>query len=360
MDVRYDGIGKQFQQVTALVDLNLTVPDGTFLVLLGPSGCGKTTALRIAAGLDQPTTGRVFLGGRDVTGVPPRRRDVAMVFQSYALYPQLTVGDNIAYPLRVRKVPKPERTEQARRVADLLDIGTLLDRKPRQLSGGQRQRVALARAIIRQPSVFLMDEPLSNLDAQLRTQMRAELKHLQRQLAVTTLYVTHDQVEAMTMADQVAVLRHGRLQQLATPQELYARPANLFVATFCGSPPMNVLAGELAEGRFSRPEGTIEASTRTGRGPVKLGFRPEHARLTAPGTADSLPGEVYAVEPLGNETLVALRLGADLVTVRTPAGTRAAVGDRCGVLLDAAHLHFFDPDTELARAADAPLSQVQP
>jgi multiple sugar transport system ATP-binding protein len=360
MDVRYAGVGKQFQQVAALVDLNLTVPDGTFLVLLGPSGCGKTTALRIAAGLEQPTSGRLLLGGQDVTEVPPRRRDVAMVFQSYALYPHLTVGENIAYPLRVRKVPKPERAGQAQRVADLLDIGTLLDRKPRQLSGGQRQRVALARAIIRQPSVFLMDEPLSNLDAQLRTQMRAELKHLQRQLAVTTLYVTHDQVEAMTMADQVAVLRHGRLQQLATPQQLYARPANLFVATFCGSPPMNVLAGELADGRFTRPEGAIEARTPAGRGPVKLGFRPEHARLAAAGAPGSLPAEVYAVEPLGNETLVALRLGEDLVTVRTPAGTRAATGDRCGVLLDPAHLHFFDPETELARAADAPLSQVQP
>jgi multiple sugar transport system ATP-binding protein len=360
MDVRYEDVGKEFQQVAALVDLNLAVADGTFLVLLGPSGCGKTTALRIAAGLERPTTGRIHLGGEDVTAKRPRSRDVAMVFQSYALYPHLTVGENIAYPLLVRKVPRPERLAQAQRVADLLDIGTLLERRPRQLSGGQRQRVALARAIIRQPSVFLMDEPLSNLDAQLRTQMRAELKHLQRQLGVTTLYVTHDQVEAMTMADQVAVLRHGRLQQLAPPQELYARPANLFVATFCGSPPMNVLVGELADGVFRRPEGTVAVGTPARPGRIKLGFRPEHAALTAPGTPGSLPAEVYAVEPLGNETLVALRLGEDLVTLRAPAGTTAATGERAGILLDPTHLHFFDPETERAFAADAPVSQVQP
>jgi multiple sugar transport system ATP-binding protein len=283
-----------------------------------------------------------------VTMMPPKQRDVAMVFQSYALYPHLSVGENISYPLRVRKVPRTQRLEQAARVAALLDIDSLLDRKPRQLSGGQRQRVALARAIIRRPRVFLMDEPLSNLDAQLRVHMRAELKHLQRELGVTTLYVTHDQVEAMTMADQVAVLKQGRLQQLASPQELYAHPTNLFVATFCGSPPMNVLQGELAGGRFSRTEGDVQVQAPPTTGAVKLGFRPEHAAIVDGSTPGTLGAEVYAVEPLGNETLVALRVGDDVVTVRAPATSSATVGDRCGIELGQGHLHFFDPGSGLA------------
>jgi multiple sugar transport system ATP-binding protein len=348
MDVRFDKASKKFQQVVALVDLDLHVPDGSFLVLLGPSGCGKTTALRIAAGLERPTSGSFHIGERDVTRSPPQERDVAMVFQSYALYPHLSVAENISYPLRVRKVPKPRRLEQAARVAALLDIDSLLDRKPGQLSGGQRQRVALARAIIRQPRVFLMDEPLSNLDAQLRVHMRAEIKHLQRELGVTTLYVTHDQVEAMTMADQVAVLKQGRLQQLAPPQELYAHPANLFVATFCGSPPMNVLEGELAAGRFARAEGSIQVQAPPTTGAVKLGFRPEHAAIVDSSTPGALGAEVYAVEPLGNETLVALRVGDDVVTVRAPATSSASIGDRCGIELDQRHLHFFDPSSGLA------------
>jgi len=349
MDVRFDKASKNFQQIVALVDLDLHVPDGSFLVLLGPSGCGKTTALRIAAGLERPTSGSFHIGEQDVTMSPPQQRDVAMVFQSYALYPHLSVGENISYPLRVRKVPKPQRLEQAARVAALLDIDSLLDRKPRQLSGGQRQRVALARAIIRQPRVFLMDEPLSNLDAQLRVHMRAEIKHLQRELGVTTLYVTHDQVEAMTMADQVAVLKQGRLQQLAPPQELYAHPANLFVATFCGSPPMNVLQGELTDGRFYRAEGDVRVRA-PATGAVKLGFRPEHATIVDASTPETLGAEVYAVEPLGNETLVALRVGDDVVTIRAPATTAAAVGDRCGIELDHDHLHFFDPASGQALA----------
>ena len=244
MDVRYERICKTFGLMDAVTDLDLHVPDGAFLALLGPSGCGKTTALRILAGLEQPTSGRVLIGDRDVTDLQPKDRDVAMVFQSYALYPHKNVADNIAYPLRVRKVPREQRQERAAEVARMLDIDGLLDRMPQQLSGGQRQRVALARAIIREPQAFLMDEPLSNLDAQLRLQMRAEIKRLQRDLGTTTVYVTHDQVEAMTMADLVAVMRHGRLQQLAPPGEVYARPANLFVAQFCGSPPMNVLDGD--------------------------------------------------------------------------------------------------------------------
>ena len=244
--VSYRGIEKRFdQQVLALKSLDLDVPDGEFLVLLGPSGCGKTTALRILAGLELPTAGTVYIGDRDVTRIQPRDRDIAMVFQSYALYPHMTVAENVGYPLRIRGLGKAERREQVLRVCESLEIAHLLDRRPGKLSGGQRQRVALARAIVREPSVFLMDEPLSNLDAKLRTSMRGEIKRLQTRLATTTLYVTHDQAEAMTMADLVAVMREGELLQLGSPDEIYDRPANRFVGAFVGSPPMNVLDGAL-------------------------------------------------------------------------------------------------------------------
>src|SRR5437763_13619446 len=243
--VAYEGVAKRFGDVVALRDGDLQVPDGAFLVMLGPSGCGKTTALRILAGLELPDDGKVMLGDRDVTRLQPRDRDVAMVFQSYALYPHMTVAANIGYPLDLRHVEKAERLRAVREVADLLEIDHLLDRRPKQLSGGQRQRVALARAIVRQPQVFLMDEPLSNLDAKLRASMRGELKRLQKRLAATTIYVTHDQAEATTMADLVAVMRDGVLQQLAAPIEIYDRPANRFVGTFVGSPPLNAVPGAL-------------------------------------------------------------------------------------------------------------------
>jgi multiple sugar transport system ATP-binding protein len=351
MEVRYEGIAKSFGSTVALEPLDLKVPDGTFLAMLGPSGCGKTTALRLLAGLETPTQGRMFIGEREVTRLEPRHRDVAMVFQSYALYPHKTVGDNIGYPLRVRKISKPERRQQVEEVARLLEIDQLLERTPRQLSGGQRQRVALARAIIRRPQAFLMDEPLSNLDALLRQQMRVELKRLQRELNVTTLYVTHDQVEAMTMADLVAVMRDGRLQQLAAPKELYRRPANLFVARFCGAPPMNVIAGELTDGAFSHPAGRVMLDRQARRGTVKLGFRPEHAVLVEPGAIGALDGELYVVEPLGNETLAAVQLGEDIVNLRLPADFAGSAGERVGVRPERGHLHLFDPDTEEALGA---------
>jgi multiple sugar transport system ATP-binding protein len=317
--------------------------------MLGPSGCGKTTALRLLAGLERPTAGRMLIGDRDVTALEPRHRDIAMVFQSYALYPHKTVAENIAYPLRLRRSAKAERDERVRRVAELLDIAELLGRAPRQLSGGQRQRVALARAIIRRPQAFLMDEPLSNLDAQLRLQMRVEIKRLQRELGVTTLYVTHDQIEAMTMADLIAVMRNGRLQQLAPPAELYARPANLFVARFCGSPPMNLLDGEVADGAFRHPAGALPLERPAVRGPVKLGLRPEHLELVDAGTAGALAGEVYVVEPLGNETLVTVRVGEELLNVRAPADFARPVGHRCGVRAGAgAQIHLFDTESEEA------------
>jgi multiple sugar transport system ATP-binding protein len=348
MDVRYQGVGKVFGGVPALVDLDLEVPDGKFLALLGPSGCGKTTALRILAGLEEPTSGQVFIGEDDVTKLQPRDRDVAMVFQSYALYPHKNVAENIAYPLRVRKIDKRDRELRVGKVAELLSITPLLGRMPRQLSGGQRQRVALARAIVREPRAFLMDEPLSNLDAQLRLQMRIEIKRLQRELATTTLYVTHDQVEAMTMADIVAVMHEGRLQQLAAPADLYAHPVNLFVARFCGSPPMNVLSGDVTGGVFVHPSGRVPLNGTDHSGPARLGFRPEHATMVEPGTAGALAAEVYVVEPLGNETLLALQIGDDLINLRAAAGFNPAVGSSCGVLPLTDNLHLFDVESGVA------------
>ena len=294
MNVRYDSVSKSFGSVQALQELDLEVPDGKFMVMLGPSGCGKTTGLRLVAGLEAPTSGRIHLGARDVTGVPPRERDIAMVFQSYALYPHMTVLDNIAYPLRVRKIARTERERQATAVAESLQIGPLLARKPRELSGGQRQRVALARAIIRRPAVFLMDEPLSNLDAKLRIQMRVELKRLQRELNVTTLYVTHDQSEATTMADLVAVMAAGRLEQLGTPRDIYNFPVNETVAHFVGSPPMNISDVGISGGRLFLGGQEVQVSDAVrhrvcaaadGR-QVRLGIRPEDlvlARSDGPG-----------------------------------------------------------------------------
>jgi len=344
MEIRYEHVGKRFEKVTVLADFNLQVKDGSFLALLGPSGCGKTTALRILSGLELPTEGRVFLGERDVTDLPPRSRDIAMVFQSYALYPHFSVRQNIAYPLKIRKVPKDKIATEVATVAESLGLSALLDRKPKQLSGGERQRVALARAIIRHPSAFLMDEPLSNLDAKLRVQMRTEIKRLQKQLAVTTLYVTHDQVEAMTMADQVAIMFGGRLQQFAPPTELYARPANTFVARFVGSPPMNVLSGEVTDGVF-RAEG-LELPVGAGApsGSVQVGFRPEAARVVASGEPGSAPVRVYTVEPLGNEIHVAFSIGGTVVHVRAPADASIAMGDACGLAVEPRGIHFFDPE----------------
>jgi multiple sugar transport system ATP-binding protein len=346
MTIEYRGVSKTFGSTEALAPLDVTVPDGKFLALLGPSGCGKTTALRLLAGLEQPSTGSMFIGGRDVTKLEPRHRDVAMVFQSYALYPHKNVADNVAYPLRLRRGSSAERDRRVREVAELLGIEDLLKRAPRQLSGGQRQRVALARAIVRHPQAFLMDEPLSNLDAQLRLNMRGEIKRLQRELGVTTVYVTHDQIEAMTMADLIAVMREGRLQQLATPPEIYAHPINLFVARFCGSPPMNVLTGEVVDGVFRHPRGSIPLPELPVRGAVKLGFRPEHAEFVSPGTSDAFEGEIYVVEPLGNETLVSVRMGEDLLNVRTDASFDRPAGERCVVRPARGQVHLFDPDSE--------------
>jgi multiple sugar transport system ATP-binding protein len=347
--VAYEGVEKRFDSVVALHSLDLEAPDGAFLVLLGPSGCGKTTALRILAGLEQPTAGTVRLGDRDITRVQTRDRDVAMVFQSYALYPHLTIRQNIEYPLRVRKMPAAERERAVAEVSDALEVSHLLDRRPKQLSGGQRQRIALARAIVRQPRAFLMDEPLSNLDAQLRLTMRGEIKRLQHRLGTTTLYVTHDQAEALTMADLVAVLRDGELQQLGPPAEIYDRPANRFVATFVGSPPMNVLRLELDSDRHALVVGGTSLAGGEERytacveaGAVEIGVRPEDVRLVAADAAGALRGEVYVVEPMGNETLVEVLIGDEHLSVRAEKGFDASIGSSVGIQFTARAACFFD------------------
>jgi multiple sugar transport system ATP-binding protein len=410
--VSLDGLTKVYATgVTALDALDLEVNQGEFVVLVGPSGCGKTTALRMVAGLEQITSGTVRFGDRVVNDVSPRQRDVAMVFQNYALYPHLTVAENIGFSLANKKVPKAERERRVRDAAAILGLTDLLNRTPRRLSGGQRQRVAMGRAIVREPAVFLMDEPLSNLDAKLRVQMRAEVMRVQRRIGATTLYVTHDQIEAMTMGDRVAVLASGRLQQYAAPRELYDAPANLFVASFVGSPAMNLYEAALEDAgdatvvvlgsqRLTLPAGPArsagpagpegEGDAAAGRAgldgyhgrKVIVGIRPEH--LTSPGEAGpragaSLKADVRLVEPLGSEQLVHFTIDAALVREDTDTPAGAAIGDSVadgqilavpaanGVAVTGPHapvragspavldvdvdrLHFFDPDTHRAIA----------
>ena len=345
--VRYEAVGKSFGALNVLRSLDLHVPDETFLALLGPSGCGKTTALRMLAGLETPTSGKILIGERDVTRLQPRDRDIAMVFQSYALYPQMTVAENIAYPLWIRKVGEAERKAKVAEVAAVLEIGSLLDRRPKQLSGGQRQRVALARAIVRNPAAFLMDEPLSNLDARLRLTMRGEIKRLCQSLGATTLYVTHDQAEALTMADLIAVMSGGELQQLAPPAEIYERPANRFVATFVGNPPMNVLPAKLTEsgieaGGASLPLPPERLSACRGLEVAEIGLRPEDAHITGADARGAMPGTIFVVEPMGNETLVDVRVDGGRLTVRAERGFTASPGDRVGVSFDPSNACFFN------------------
>ncbi|MGH9170439.1 MAG: ABC transporter ATP-binding protein [Acidimicrobiales bacterium] len=348
--VELQSIEKRFSSTVALTSLTLAAEPGEFLVLLGPSGCGKSTLLRIVAGLEQPSAGRVLVGGRDVTNVEARDRDVAMVFQSYALYPHLSVRKNIEFPLRARHVAPTERAQMAREAAQALQLGDLLDRKPSQLSGGQRQRVALARAIVRHPKAFLMDEPLSNLDARLRVEMRAELSDLHRRTGTTTIYVTHDQVEAMTMGDRIAVMSQGVLRQLGNPQQVHDSPADTFVAGFVGSPPMNLLAGEVvatAEGGVAVvvPGGAVAVGRYEPGTKVFVGLRPEQLGI---GPAGTIGATVSLVESLGHEQHVVCKLedGA-LVIVRQPGiGGAPSLGEtvRLGAL-DGARPHVFDADT---------------
>ncbi len=362
-------VSKRFSDGTVAVrDLSLEIRDGEFMILVGPSGCGKTTALRMVAGLEQVTEGEIRIGGRVVNHLDPPDRDVAMVFQNYALYPHMSVRDNIAFPLQMQRLPKAEIERRVAEAARLLGIEDLLRRKPRQLSGGQRQRVAMGRAIVRHPQAFLMDEPLSNLDAKLRVQMRAELVKLHRRLGVTTLYVTHDQTEAMTLGQRVAVLSKGVVQQVDTPQRLYRYPANTFVASFIGSPSMNFLAGRLegdavlvADHRLALPE---ELRRRIGDGPsqVLVGLRPEaleDARVAGLAGDASLPAEVEVTEQLGPETLAyvripgveAVELGerpvelAGALVARLDPRSPAEPGARLRLAVDLSQLHLFDPET---------------
>ena len=338
--VALQGIGKTFGSVRVLRDLSLQVEPGEFLVLLGESGCGKTTALRIIAGLEAASEGRVLIGGEDVTERLPKDRDVAMVFQSYALYPHKTVAENIAYPLTIRRLSKADIEAQVREVAQSVQLAHLLDRYPRQLSGGQRQRVALARAIVRRPSVFLMDEPLSNLDAKLRGHMRAELKHMQYELGITTLYVTHDQIEAMTLAHRVALMDKGVLQQLAPPARIYSDPVNLFVAGFIGSPPMNFLRGELAEGIFQAPGVRVAIGGGLDGAPAILGVRPEDCALAEASRAQ-LQGRIYSIEPIGDHTLVTLKAGEQDVVVKAPNTFSGEMGGSIGLSVNPERVYLF-------------------
>ncbi|WP_421120623.1 ABC transporter ATP-binding protein [Aquihabitans daechungensis] len=361
--VTFDAVSKRYGEVTAVDDLNLAIDDGEFMVLLGPSGCGKTTALRMIAGLEDISDGKLSIGNEIVNDVDPSRRDISMVFQSYALYPHMTVQRNIESPLLVRsyhvdgpdqparKLTKAERDERVAEAARVLDLEPYLKRKPAALSGGQRQRVALARAFVGRPKVFLMDEPLSNLDAKLRAQTRIELVELHQRVGTTVVYVTHDQVEAMTMATRVAVMSMGKLQQVGTPQEVYSRPVNTFVAQFIGTPPMNCFPGtiaadgrgiDVAGGTLPLPAGlaTVPAAGST----VTVGVRPEHLQVSANG---SLAVVVRAVEWLGHECLISASIGDTTIVVREVGMSASETGTDVRLSADPANVHLFDPNTTL-------------
>ncbi|HKX19920.1 MAG TPA: sn-glycerol-3-phosphate ABC transporter ATP-binding protein UgpC [bacterium] len=359
--VLLEHIVKQFGQVTAVNDVTLDIPDRQFTVLVGPSGCGKTTCLRLIAGLEEATSGNIYIGERVVNDVAPKDRDIAMVFQNYALYPHMTVYDNMAFGLRLRKYARPEIDRRVKEAAEMLGIQTLLDRKPKQLSGGQRQRVALGRAIVREPQVFLMDEPLSNLDAKLRVQTRAEIKKLHARLQTTTVYVTHDQVEAMTMGDRIVVMKDGVVQQVDSPMNLYEKPANLFVAGFIGSPAMNFLETRLArqDGKLLIDGGVFKAEVPAELGAsvsewagksVIFGIRPEDVsdRAHAQGNGAVLRAQVDVHEPLGSDVILYLSAGQHNLVARVDAHTQARMGQATEVVFNMNKMHLFNPETHAA------------
>jgi multiple sugar transport system ATP-binding protein len=369
--IEFDQVTKRFDNDTIAVDrLDLVVGEGEFLILVGPSGCGKTTALRMVAGLEEISSGQIRIGGELVNDVPPSRRDIAMVFQNYALYPHMTVSENISFPLRQQRLPKAEITARVNEAARFLSIEELLGRKPKELSGGQRQRVAMGRAIVRKPQVFLMDEPLSNLDAKLRVQMRAELISLHNRLGITTVYVTHDQIEAMTLGDRVVVLNKGVVQQIDPPETLYRHPANIFVASFIGSPPMNFLAGELSAGSVRLGAHSVELPEHRpllGRhaGPVVVGIRPEDFELAhRAGEPETLIADVRITEQLGPEMLAHFRIEGldvarlglqteeadptdldDMLIGRFDSGANIAQGERVVLQIKRDRVQLFDPAT---------------
>ncbi len=357
--VTFDGVWKKFGEVVAVNDLNLLIEDGEFMVLVGPSGCGKTTSLRMIAGLEEISEGTLSIGDRVVNHVAPKDRDIAMVFQSYALYPHMTVRDNMAFGLKLRKTPKDEIERRVNEAAAMLSCENLLDRKPRELSGGQRQRVALGRAIVREPAVFLMDEPLSNLDAKLRVQTRAEIARLHQRLGTTTVYVTHDQVEAMTMGQRIAVMSEARLQQVGSPQELYDHPDNRFVAGFIGSPSMNFLevdvtrSGDAVQLKgdgidIPLPDRYMDGFQKFSGNKLTVGVRPEHLDVEVAPPSGKLSGNADVVEYLGNEELIHLTVGGHDIVALIGSEHRVRPGDDLTLNISLDKVHLFDPETTLA------------
>ncbi|CAN5488446.1 ABC transporter ATP-binding protein [soil metagenome] len=352
-EITLRGITKSWGAVIGVNDIDLEIRDREFMVFLGPSGCGKTTTMRMVAGLEDPTGGDIVIDGQRVNDIDARDRDVAMVFQSYALYPNMTVYENIRFPLRMRSIPKSEQDGLVRRAAQMVELGEYLGRKPAALSGGQRQRAALARAIVRKPRVFLMDEPLSNLDAKLRLTMRAQLKHIQRELATTTIYVTHDQIEAMTLADRIAVMNKGKIQQLGTPDEVYNDPNNLFVAGFIGSPPMNLIPGSLVEGTFIGPDTRVPAAGYGDRTAVVLGVRPEDMEIV--GAQDGhLVSKLYSLEPTGDLTLVTTWAGDQLVVAKGARTFRQAIDTPIAFRFLPGRIFLFDAESGIRLSAVHP------
>ena len=356
-EVTFHHVKKAYGPVTVIPDLSLDIQDHEFMVLVGPSGCGKSTALRMIAGLEEITGGEIEIGNRVVNDVPPKDRDIAMVFQSYALYPHMTVRENLEFGLKIRKTPKAEMDRLVDEAAQILGITEFLGRKPKQLSGGQRQRVAVGRAIVRKPAVFLFDEPLSNLDAKLRVQMRAEISTLQKRLQTTTVYVTHDQIKAMTMGDRIAVMSKGELQQVGTPLEVYEQPANLFVASFIGTPPMNFIPATLADGGatvvasgFQMPVPQELRAATAGHDDMKvvLGIRPENVREASRDGGATVPvtAKVEFVEPLGHEVIVHGRIGDELVVAKVDPHRSPQIGATVQLVIEADAAHLFDAATE--------------
>jgi multiple sugar transport system ATP-binding protein len=341
-EIELRNLSKRWGSFVGVDDFNLTIADKEFLVLLGPSGCGKTTTMRMIAGLEDATEGDIFVDGKRVNDLEPKDRDVAMVFQSYALYPNMNVYENIRFPLKVRGIDSASHDAKVRRASAMVELDDFLHRKPAELSGGQRQRVALARAIVRQPNVFLMDEPLSNLDAKLRVSTRAQIKNLSHELAVTTIYVTHDQIEAMTLADRVVVMKAGVVQQVGSPTEIYDRPANAFVASFIGNPAMNLIEGQLEGGVFRAAQTEI-AGFEAPDGAVTLGFRAEDAAVVEGQGHINAP--IYTQELLGDATMVSVRLGGALVSVKTDKTYRGQIDDRVSFEIPQDQCHLFDTKT---------------
>ncbi|MEM6939450.1 MAG: ABC transporter ATP-binding protein [Pseudomonadota bacterium] len=339
-EIQLRNVNKRWGSFVGVDNFDLTIADEEFLVLLGPSGCGKTTTMRMIAGLEDITEGDIVIDGKVVNNLDPKDRDVAMVFQSYGLYPHMNVYENIRFPLKVRKIDPATHDEKVRRASAMVELDDFLHRKPAELSGGQRQRVALARAIVREPNVFLMDEPLSNLDAKLRVSTRAQIKNLSHELKVTTVYVTHDQIEAMTLADRVVVMKQGKVQQVGTPTEIYDNPANTFVASFIGSPAMNLMDGTLKGGVFEGTNVRIDGLS-AADGEVTLGFRAEDASVDEGGTAQ-ITAPIYTIELLGDAVMLSVRAGGQLVSVKAHKEFRAEIGDSVSFAVPAQICHVFD------------------